>query len=155
MPDLALALQKLRKAGYRITNARQVVLSVLGEEGEHLNSAQILERVENRDPAIGRASVFRTLELLTALSIIRPTYLEARSPVYVLMSPAGHHAHIICTSCQQVFELDDCHVDDLIVGLETRHSVLITGHLLEFYGLCRECSAPVAASVARDRTGNP
>ena len=139
MTGLDAALQKLRDAGYKITNARRAVLRVLQESGGHLTSADVLARVEEQDPSVGRASVFRTLDMLTTLGIIRPTYLRASTPTYVLMSQDGHHSHIICTHCDRVIELDDCQVQSLARELEDRYNVRLVGHLLEFYGLCEDC----------------
>ena len=139
MAGLDAALQKLRNAGYKITNARRAVLSVLQESGGHLTSADVLARVEARDPSIGRASVFRALDMLTGLAVIRPTFLNPRTPTYVLMSQGGHHSHIVCSHCDRVIEIDDCHVDSLTRELEARHNVNLSGHLLEFYGACDVC----------------
>jgi Fe2+ or Zn2+ uptake regulation protein len=139
MAGLELALDKLRDAGYKITHARLSVLQVMQESGGHLTSGEVLERADARDPSIGRASVFRALDLLTALSIIRPTFLEPRTPTYVMLSQEGHHSHIICTRCSRVIELDDCSVTDLVDDLEIRYRIHVTGHLLEFYGMCDDC----------------
>lgn len=139
MSGLQDALTRLREAGYRITGARRAVLTVLQDSGGHLTSAEVLDQVESRAPSVSRASVFRTLELLTALSIIRPTYLESRTPTYVLLTPEGHHSHIICSHCNRIIELDNCQVDDLTAAFGERYGVRITGHLLEFYGVCAAC----------------
>lgn len=133
------AVNKLREAGYKITKARMTVLEVLQENGGHLTSTDVLEKVEARDATIGRASVFRTLDLLTELSVIRPTYVESRTPTYVLLTREGHHSHIICVNCNRVIELDACRVDNLSEDLEDRYNIHITGHLLEFYGVCDAC----------------
>jgi Fur family ferric uptake transcriptional regulator len=131
--------QRLRDAGHKLTNARLTVLNVLETSGGHITSAEVLERVNAVDPAIGRASVFRTLDLLTSLSIIRPTYIKSSmTPTYVLM-PDGHHHHIICTNCNRVIEFEDCGLDKIEAELEARLHVKLTGHLLEFYGLCDRC----------------
>ncbi len=148
MPGLEIPLQRLRDAGYKITNARLTVLTVLQASGGHLTSAEILEQVDARDPSIGRASVFRTLELLADLAIIRPTYTGSRAPTYVLLSEEGHHAHIICPACNSVIELEDCCLQDLIAELEARYGISMTGHLLEFYGKCRACSQSGGTSPA-------
>ncbi len=137
---------RLRAAGYKRTNARLTVLQVLEDGGGHMTSAEIVIAVAAIDATIGRASVFRTLDLLTRLAIVRPTYIEAGSgPVYVLM-PQGHHHHIICTICHQVIEFDDCGLGALAQRLETEYGVTLTGHLLEFYGECGVCSAENAAT---------
>jgi Fur family transcriptional regulator, ferric uptake regulator len=144
MPGLETALQKLRDAGYKITNARRAVLSTLHENGGHLTSAEVIEHVETDDPAIGRASIFRTLELLTNLAIIRPTYVNPTTPTYILMGQEGHHSHIICTRCDRLIELDECHVDQMMVEIETQHHIRLTGHLVEFYGICEKCTPQVS-----------
>lgn len=130
---------RMRDAGHKLTNARLTVLNVLEDSGGHITSAEVLERVSALDPSIGRASVFRTLDLLTSLSIIRPTYLHSSlTPTYVLM-PDGHHHHIICTNCNRVIEFEECALGNVEANLEKQLGVKLTGHLLEFYGLCDRC----------------
>src|SRR5690606_9451510 len=131
--------QRLRDAGYKLTTARLTVLSVLEDGGGHMTSAEVLEKVDQTAPEIGRASVFRALDLFTRLSIIRPTYInDSSTPTYVLM-PGGHHHHIICTNCDRIIEFDNCHLEGVERELERQFNVQITGHLLEFYGLCANC----------------
>ncbi|MEZ4668940.1 MAG: Fur family transcriptional regulator [Anaerolineae bacterium] len=132
---------RLREAGHKLTNARLTVLNVLETSGGHITSAEVLERVSEADPSIGRASVFRTLDLLTSMSIIRPTYFNSSlTPTYVLM-PDGHHHHIVCTNCNRVIEFENCGLDAIAHDLETRLHVKLTSHLLEFYGLCDRCAS--------------
>lgn len=131
---------RLREAGHKLTNARLTVLRVLEESGGHITSAEVLDKVELVDSSIGRASVFRTLDLLTSLSIIRPTYLNSSmTPTYVLM-PDGHHHHIVCTNCNRIIEFENCGLGAIAAELEERLHVKLTGHLLEFYGICEKCS---------------
>ena len=139
MPEVSKRAQRLRDAGYKLTNARLTVLEVLESQHEHMTSTEVLDAVSAQDESIGRASVFRTLDLLTQLAIIRPTYIDSSmTPRYVLL-PGGHHHHIICTNCNQVIEFEDCGLDALSRRLEEEFDLRLTGHLLEFYGLCREC----------------
>jgi Fur family transcriptional regulator, ferric uptake regulator len=137
--ELTPRAQRLRDAGHKLTNARMAVLQVLESSGGHITSSEVLEQVNAVDPSIGRASVFRTLDLLTSMSIIRPTYIaSSMTPSYVLL-PDGHHHHIICTNCNRVIEFEDCGLSDMAAELEARLHVKLTGHLLEFYGLCDRC----------------
>lgn len=133
--------QRLRDMGHKLTNARMTVLDVLETSDHHLTSTEILNRVNEADATIGRASVFRALDLFTRLSIIRPTYIDSSvTPTYVML-PDGHHHHIICTNCNRVIEFEDCGLSKLSAELEARLGVRLTGHLLEFYGLCDRCNA--------------
>jgi Fur family ferric uptake transcriptional regulator len=132
--------QRLRDSGHKLTNARMTILKILEEHEGHMTSADVLEAVEQAAPEIGRASVFRTLELFTRLSLIRPTYIsDSSTPTYVML-PDGHHHHIICTGCDRVIEFEDCHLENLEHDLQDKFNVQLTGHLLEFYGLCPECT---------------
>ncbi len=131
--------QRLRDAGHKLTHARLTVLRVLEESGGHITSAEVLERVSRLDATIGRASVFRALDLFTSLSLIRPTYIDtSQTPTYVLM-PDGHHHHIICTQCGQVIEFEQCGLNELAEELARKLGFQLTGHLVEFYGVCAAC----------------
>jgi len=132
-------IQRLKQAGCRLTQARLTVLAVLEAERGHITSADVLAKVERVNPVIGRASVFRTLDLFTQLGIIRPTYIDTSlTPTYVMMRD-GHHHHVICTACKRFFEFDDCGMEALTRSLEETLDIRISGHLLEFYGLCAAC----------------
>lgn len=139
-------VQRLRKAGYKLTQARLTVLEILEAEHGHITSSDILAQVNEINPSIGRASIFRTLDLFTQLGIIRPTYISTSlTPTYVMMHE-GHHHHVICTNCNRVLEFDDCGLETLTQTLEKTLNVKISGHLLEFYGVCASCTADKASS---------
>jgi Fur family ferric uptake transcriptional regulator len=139
--NLSPRAQRLRDAGYKLTNARLTVLSALEGADGHITSTELLERVNQLDESIGRASVFRTLDLFTQLNLIRPTYIDSSvTPTYVLM-PDGHHHHIICTNCNRVIEFENCGLENLTQELERKLHVHLTGHLLEFYGVCDDCES--------------
>jgi Fur family ferric uptake transcriptional regulator len=148
--SLSPRAHKLREAGHKLTHARLTVLDVIEKSGGHITSTELLDRVNAADASIGRASVFRCLDLFTRLSLIRPTYIDSSvTPTYVLM-PDGHHHHIICSHCGRVIEFEDCHLEGLTRELESRLGVRLTGHLLEFYGTCAECNGQAASG-----TGSP
>ena len=125
-PILSPRAQRLRDAGYKLTNARLTVLAALEEGDGHITSTELLERVTQLDASIGRASVFRTLDLFTQLNLIRPTYIDSSvTPTYVLM-PNGHHHHVICTNCNRVIEFENCGLETLTQELE--QSLHVHGH---------------------------
>jgi Fur family ferric uptake transcriptional regulator len=130
-------LQQLRNAGYKVTPARQAVLRVIEQEGEHLEPAEILRRAQSIHPAIGRATVYRTLELLTQLNIVRPIYIGEHGPTYI--RTAGGHHHLVCSTCGIVIDFDQCVADEMTADLAERFGFQIQSHLLEFYGHCAAC----------------
>ena len=139
MDNLHPYTETLRKAGKRLTRARLCVLQVLEAEQRHFTSRELLAAVAARDSRVGRASVFRTLDLFTRLGIVRPTYIGSQlTPSYVLMAD-GHHHHAICSACHVVFDFEDCGLEAMTQTLEAELDFRIDGHLLEFYGMCADC----------------
>jgi len=136
-PGTSRLAESLRGAGYRLTAPRLAVLKVLNTEREHLSPAQVLERGRAIYPALSRATVYRTLELLTGLGVIRPIYLSNGGPCFT-RAEGGHH-HLICSDCGTVIEFDECVVGDLSRTLSEQLGFEIRSHLLEFYGLCGDC----------------
>jgi Fe2+ or Zn2+ uptake regulation protein len=130
---------RLRDAGYKITPPRLAVLEVIEQEGEHLDPAQILRRAQSIHPAIGRATVYRTLELLTQLNIVRPIYVGEHGPTYI-RAEGGHH-HLVCSTCGIIIDFDQCMAGDMMRDLSDRFGFQIQSHLLEFYGTCVNCQS--------------
>src|SRR5436305_1243783 len=65
----------LRKKGYRLTPQRYMILSVIQEANEHLSVEQITERVQQRNPYVSLSTIYRTLELLKKLGLVRENHL--------------------------------------------------------------------------------
>ncbi len=148
-PSLSRSMKALRDAGYKLTTPRLTVLEVIEKNGGHLTSTDLLTLVEQRDPSIGRASVFRTLDLLVRLGILWTTVQGGSTVSYVLM-PGGHHHHMVCTHCQKLIEFQDCRLGSLLATLESEFGFRADGHLLEVYGLCEDCRAEPVAEVAAE-----
>ena len=138
---------RLRKAGYKITPPRLAVLEVIQREGEHLNPQEILDQAQAIHPQTGRATVYRTLELLTNLGIVRPIYVGDSGPTYI-RAEGGHH-HLVCSSCGRIVDFEQCVADSMERELEERFGFRIKSHLLEFYGLCPQCCAAQEPSATR------
>lgn len=130
-------LERLRQAGYKITPARLAVLEIILREGQHQNPGEILRLAQAIHPNTGRATVYRTLELLTQLGIVRPIYVGESGPTYI-RAEGGHH-HLVCAGCGKVVDFEQCVADSMERELEARFGFRIRSHLLEFYGLCAEC----------------
>lgn len=130
-------VERLRSAGYKITPPRLAVLEVILQEGEHLNPNEILVRAQALHPGLGRATVYRTLEVLTQICIVRPIYVGENGPMYI-RAEGGHH-HLVCSACGRIIDFDQCVAEEMVQELRERFDFEITSHLLEFYGLCAAC----------------
>ncbi len=132
----------LAARGIRLTAARRVILDTLAAAGGHVTADELTDLVRRRTPTIGRMTVYRTLELLCELGLLRPVYQGSGAAHYVLLHD-GHHHHLICSACGRVIEFDECALGDLHARIAGRHGFRVEGHLLELYGVCAGCEGPV------------
>lgn len=127
----------LKQAGYKLTPARLAVIEVLESHLEHLSHSQILIEGQKIYPKLSRATVYRTMDLLVELRLMRPLYLN--DPTQRFISAKGGHHHLICTGCDKTIEFDHCTVSQLAQELSAQYNFQIRNHLLEFQGLCETC----------------
>lgn len=143
--------ERLQRAGYRLTRPRRAVLQVLESEGELVSPAEVLVRGQAIYPTLSRATVYRTLELLSQLGLLRLIHAgELRSRVACLeMSHHGHH-HLLCISCGSMIPFEECVVGELEAILTQRLGFEIQGHVLEFYGFCANCRREEKAEAVHE-----
>jgi Fur family ferric uptake transcriptional regulator len=129
--------QQLKKAGFKLTPARLAVVQVLENSQDHLCHNQILEEGQKIYPKLSRATVYRTMDMLVELKLVRPLYLN--EPTQRFVSALGGHHHLVCTQCGDTIEFHDCVTGPLAQRLTEQHNFRIHSHLLEFHGLCSAC----------------
>ncbi|MFA5027972.1 MAG: Fur family transcriptional regulator [Candidatus Methylomirabilota bacterium] len=124
--------------GLRLTRSRRVILQVLSDSPDHLKVAELHRRALAVDPRIGLASVYRTMELLERLGLVRHVHMNHRHRHY---APAadGHGHHLVCNGCGRVVEFSDCQIERLAKALTRRTHFVIEGHSIELYGRCPDC----------------
>lgn len=137
MSDIINLAEKLKRAGYKLTRPRQAVIAVLENHHDHLNHEQILAEGRQYYSGLSRATVYRTMELLVNLNLVRPVYLHDPSQRFV--SATGGHHHLVCTRCHRTIEFSECPSVNLMAELSQKYGFEIHSHLLEFQGLCQQC----------------
>jgi Fur family ferric uptake transcriptional regulator len=140
------AADRLTAAGERVTRQRMLVADALAASGRRLTAEQLYRSLRRRDPAIGRATVFRTLETLVEAGVARRLELDGHVYAYVACLPAHHH-HIACTRCGRVEEIDEAYVTPIAERLAEEMGFEIDDARLDFYGRCATCRAEDAASA--------
>ena len=131
---------QLRRSGYKLTPQRLAIINVISSTHDHLTPHAIYERVKREYPAIGLVTVYRVLDMLTKLELLCRVHAENRCRSYLMRRPTGHHHHIVCSKCGKVADFNKCNLERLQKIISKATGFEIKGHLLEFDGLCRECS---------------
>jgi Fur family ferric uptake transcriptional regulator len=130
----------IRDAGYRLTRAREAVLAALAETEGSLDAAAILERGRAFHPALGRVSVYRTLDLLETLNLVRRVHGEEGSHTYARADrPEGHY--LVCQNCGQVTEFPCPGLEEWLEAVGRRSGFEIRKHLVQLEGICSLCRA--------------
>jgi Fur family ferric uptake transcriptional regulator len=140
------AADRLTAAGERVTRQRLLIANALAAAGRQLTADQLYRSLRRREPAIGRATVFRTLETLVDAGVARRLELDGHVYAYVACLPAHHH-HIACTRCGRVEEIDEAYVTPIARRLAREMGFEIDDARLDFYGRCATCRAEDAASA--------
>ena len=130
--------EQLRASGHRLTPQRELVLAAVETLG-HATPDEVYAEVRTHSDSINLSTVYRTLELLDELGLIRHAHLTDRAPTY--HSARGHeHAHLVCRECQRVISIDKAEMESALEGLaEKRGFAPDYGHLTVF-GTCAECA---------------
>ncbi len=129
------AAVRLETIGFRSTAPRRAVLEAIERAPGPFTVEDLLGQV----PAVGRATVFRTIKLLQELDLLCRVPLEDGSVRYQL-SEGTHHHHLVCRSCGGFTEFTDPEIDARIHEQATLHGFQLQGHSLELYGLCARCT---------------
>jgi Fur family transcriptional regulator, ferric uptake regulator len=130
----------LGRAGERLTEPRRVVAElVAGREG-HFTAAELVDEARRRNPGIGRATVFRAIDLFTSLGLVERVDLPAGDHAYVACDSVHHH-HAICTACGRSLDVDDLGLAEVLAEIGDRSGFRVTAHRLEIFGICAACAA--------------
>ena len=133
----------IRRGGHRLTPQRKIILETVHELGGHCTPDDVFRRVQSKNDAINRATVYRTLEFLVNQGLLTTAHLHANQVVYELAGEAPHH-HIICQNCRQQIEVNHKLVAPLFAKIgEELNFVVLTNHLVLF-GLCPDCQGTSA-----------
>jgi Fur family transcriptional regulator, ferric uptake regulator len=137
----------LKEAGFRLTRPRRAVAHVLLSGEIPLSIEDIHSRLDDR--SINRVSIYRTIQLLCDLGIVRRLQFHEGFARYELADTFGsHHHHFVCNRCGRVEDIDVCPLAATEQAIVRRTQSRITSHSLEFYGVCGVCvqDVPVATS---------
>jgi Fur family transcriptional regulator, ferric uptake regulator len=129
----------LRENGYKLTSQRHAVLNVIASRHDHMTPEAIYEETLLTNPDIGLVTVYRTLDILSKLKLVCRVHAPDGCRSYMMRRPAGHHHHLVCSGCGKVVDFTGCTLSDMEQKLSQDTMFDISGHLLEFYGLCPEC----------------
>jgi Fur family ferric uptake transcriptional regulator len=129
--------ERLRAQGYRLTPQRELILDAVDTLG-HATPDEVLAEVRKSSSALNISTVYRTLEVLEQLGLVRHAHLSDRAPTY--HSVRDHeHFHLVCRNCHKVVSVDPDVLDPVLTRLRGEFAFEVDiGHLTVF-GRCLDC----------------
>jgi Fur family ferric uptake transcriptional regulator len=127
------------KSTPRDTAPRRALADLIADRRGHFTAADLLDDAQRRDMKIGRATVFRTLDLLSEQGALEHIDLPDGTHAYVACAPEEHHHHVVCSKCAKSVEVADSGLQAVVREIGTHSGYRIESHRLEMFGLCPDC----------------
>lgn len=131
-------IDELKNRGIRITPQRVIIFDAIETLEGHITAEDIYREVEQNNPYISLATVYRTLELLLDLKLINQTNL-GRGHTYYAMKDHGTHHHLVCTNCGRIQEFDDILFEPLRQSLQQKFGFHANTEHMSIFGTCQDC----------------
>lgn len=131
-------VEHLADEGHRLTGPRRAILEHILRYSAPFTAEELLTDLQKSQVRVGRATVYRTLELLHSYQWLSLVHRPEGEHGYVVAEP-GHQHHLVCRRCGSVIAFEGCELDTILGGLAERLHFRIEGHWLEAFGVCRSC----------------
>ena len=135
------ALAMLGEAGYRRGGARTAVVEALARHDCAVTALDLEEELRRGKAQVGRASVYRALDLLEELRLVQRFEAARGIASYERIDPSGHHHHhAICQRCGRMEPFEDRGLERAIGQVSEQVPFQIAEHDVVLRGLCERCA---------------
>jgi Fur family transcriptional regulator, ferric uptake regulator len=129
-----LAQKKLR-----LTAPRRAIIETVFSTERHFTADELLAWAHRRDKRVSRATVYRTLPLLTQSGLVREMDFGGSQKFYdPNYAERPHHNHIICQDCGKIVEFDSPQIEQLQTEISRRLGFAVKAHRLQITATCEE-----------------
>ena len=133
----------LARAGLRRGGARAAVIDLLDGQACALTAQEIEDELRTGDRRVGRASVYRALDVLVDHGLLARLEVGQGMARYEPVTPGGeHHHHLVCERCGKLVAFDDPALERAIESLAERLELEVADHEVLLRGACKRCEAP-------------
>lgn len=106
----------------------------------HATPDEILSAVREESQAVNISTVYRTLELLEELQLVRHAHITDRAPTYHSAAKPAH-VHLVCRECKGITEVAPETVEPMTRAVRERYGFITDVGHLSVFGTCADCSA--------------
>jgi Fur family transcriptional regulator, ferric uptake regulator len=145
MATSTVLLDALDRGGYRVTGPRREVVDLIAARKGHFAASDLVREARRQRLGLGRATIFRTLDVLAGLDVVERLDLPSGEHAYIACEPAHHH-HVVCSRCGRAVEVIDGDLARVVERIGQRTGYRIDSHRLELFGTCAACRHEAAGT---------
>ena len=142
----------LRDRTLPVTQQREAVAETVFLSGGHLSVGDIERALRRRSVDVGKATIYRTLDLLREAGLVQEHDFGEGRKRYEPQAAQSHHEHLICTGCGRVVEFSSERLERMKSLIADEYGFRYHHHRLEIYGVCQECQRRDALAL---ESGSP
>lgn len=136
---------QLRARGLRWTPQRRTLIEVLSRADGHVTGAELIERCRTIDPTTIPSTVYRTLDVLEDLGLLRHSHgADGREEFHV--QPGTSHGHLHCKSCGTTWEIPADEAAVVVDALQRSRGFTVDLSHLSVGGECAACTGRTGQS---------
>jgi len=140
VPTSGAIVEAFDDAGYRLTEPRKALADLIEAREGHFTAESLIDESKRRHLGVGRATVFRSLDILAELGLVERLDLPSGEHAFVACEPAHHH-HVVCSRCGRATDVGDSGMARVLEEVARKSGYRIEAHRLELFGLCAACQA--------------
>lgn len=121
------------------------MINVLAATDGHLTGAELVERCRAIDPATIPSTVYRTLDVLEELGLVRHGHgADGREEFHV--RPQAEHGHLYCATCGERWEIDSDEGRAIVQAFRAANGFEVDLSHVTVVGRCRDCARRAATA---------
>ena len=129
----------LETKNLRITAPRRAIIDAVFGTEDHFTAEQLLEKSRRLDPSVSRATVYRTLPLLTESGLVQEMDFGKDYKIYdPNYANSPNHNHIICEDCNKIVEFESDQLEKLEGEITQELGFKVKTQQLKITGACED-----------------
>ncbi len=128
----------IERHGIRLTPQRLAIVEALSKYPGIFSVGDLQRRLAISNPDLGRATLFRAIDLFVRLGLLEKVHREEGEDGYIV-GVTGHHHHLICRVCGNVRHIDFCPIQKEIDEIVLKEGFSDSVHRFEIEGICAIC----------------
>lgn len=140
-----ITVSNLQDKGWRMTKIRKAIIKVFADNPTPLSAGQVEEILNKAKVKADKTTIYREIRFLLENNCIIEVFLFPNEVSYE-SAELKHHHHLVCEKCGKIEKMTRCVAEELSREIYLKKGFKVERHVLEFYGICKECAQKMAVA---------